>query len=265
MPPRKSKRATTNASSSPAPPPPAPTCPALPKKIEVVLPTPPPKKAQETSPDEALIKDLRSKLRKSQMRVREMEKVISTSMVSLVHTHPHLASYHPPISHGQQHSDVPTSEVDDVIVDKAKEIVRSHDKVSNPSAVQASRRTLRELEYSLDAIDRKMASIRKKNRDVQQRYGRIQASINRELWKAKVRGDNDREAYLRRLAAEQSTKYQQITQTNLNDVQTLSMKKEMVMSQHSNIDETVSDADLATRSLRKAIDSLSANPQFSST
>lgn len=250
MPPRKSKRATSDD-------PPVACPPVLPQKIEVeVLPTPP-QKHPETS-DEALVKDLRSKLRKSQMRVREMEKVISTSMISLVHTHPHLATSHPTSTKHWETSHIGPASIssDDNIVQKAKQIVQSHDRIPNPNDVQASRRSLQELEYTLDTIDRKIGTLRKKNRELQQRYGRIQASINRELWKAKVKGDVARETYLLRLSQEQSGKFEQIRSSTVNEMQSLASKKELIMLQHKNVDTTVSEADQASRSLRVAIDSL---------
>jgi len=257
MPPRKTKKVDTV---------PPPTCPALPKKIEVVLP-PKESPSHDATPDEALVKDLRSRLRKSQMRVREMEKVLTTSLITMVHTHPHLSSATsssasqpmstssitaiPPLQHRQQS--------EEQIAEKAAEIVDAHERIGDVSAIQASKRSLKELEHSLDVIDTKMASIRKKNRDLQQRYGRIEASLNREVWKSKVKGDLPREQYLASLATQQSTKYQQMSQSYSNQMQDLTLKKESIMAQHTSTDTSLQASLQASQSFDRAVASLRSN------
>ena len=256
MPPRKTKK---KVDTSPPPAPPPTSCPALPKKIEVVLP---PKQEQQVTPDDAAVKDLRSRLRKSQMRVREMEKVLTTSLITMVHTHPHLSTSSsssgaaalppPPTQPTSSSATLPPEE----IAEKAAEIVDAHQRIGDASAIQASKRSLKELEHTLDVIDTTMAKVRKKNRDLQQRYGRIQASLNREVWKAKVRGDVEREQYLGSLATQQSTKYEQMSQSYSSQMQGLTMKKESIMAQHASTDTNVQESLDASRSFSRAVDSL---------
>lgn len=203
------------------------------------------------------------------MRVREMEKVLTTSLISMVHTHPqhgqHMSGHIP-----ARQTPVDASGTTDVVslgtplggggaldvVETAKDIVRSHEAMGDVRAVQASKRSLKELEYSLDQIDKRMATVREKNRYLQRRYKRIKASINREIWASKVRSDSNREMYLASLASEQASKYQLMRDDYNAKLEDLLLEKQSIMTQHEATDETVAQSIQAGRSLERAIGSL---------
>lgn len=256
MPPRKKK---TNS-------PPATTvCPAIPKKIEVSLtgkketktPPPPP------SEDEVVIKDLRSRLRKSQLRVREMEKVLTSSLISMVNTHPLMApaattttTPTPPME-----TTTSTTNSEEQIADKAAEIVQTHSLMQDRQDIEADKRMLRELEGSLDILDKKMAAVRRKARGLNQRYSRIEASINRELWKARMKSDTDRLANLETLQREQETKYRTMSQGFSDQIQTLTLEKDNLMARHESTDSSLQQSVAADRRFRKAVRSLGSDLQ----
>lgn len=261
MPPRKKSNNTTTKKATPPP----TVCPAIPKKIEVSLTgnngkksAPPPTSSTE---EEVVIKDLRSRLRKSQLRVREMEKVLTSSLISMVNTHPLMTpslstAPAPPTT---TTAPPPQSSSEEEIATKAAQIVQTHSLMQDRQDIESDKRMLRELEGTLDIMDKKMNAVRKKARGLNQRYSRIEASINRELWKARIQGDTDRLANLETLQREQETKYRTMSQTFSDQIQTLTLEKDNLMAKHESTDTSLQQSVAADAQFRKAVRSLGSD------
>jgi hypothetical protein len=203
------------------------SCPSLPSKIEVVV-----DKKEETATD-AQLKKLRAKLKKSQLRLREIEAVLASSLIHIVHNN---------------RSEPEGRRIDDTSIkqeektERAERLVAAKRNLSTAKDLSASERLKRELEQSLDTIAKSLEREQTQLNALQKRYQRISTSIRRELWRVSLTNDTVRGNELKQLLSDQTIKFNTLSENANTRIQILTSRNQTTLTQYKQTLEDIRDA-----------------------
>lgn len=230
-------------------------CPSIPKKIEVevVEKKNSIKKKEPIERDyEAELKALRSKLRQSQMRTRQVESIIASSMFSaLEKMEHHRASVPPTVSFTSE--DAPDKDRE-AIVRQLAEASRNADSVDD---IYKLRRMEKEMQLKLNINEEKIEQLKSKAKALQNRYSKIRKDIDRQIWKASISNDQPRKERLKELQLQQKGKYDSLMSDYSFNINSLTTENEQFFERLNEVEEDIQFSSTARGKINSLVSSLS--------
>lgn len=219
--------------------------PTIPSKIEVVM-----DKKEERSATDIELKKLRAKLKKSQLRVREIEAVLTSSLIHIVHQ-----KQSPPTTIIKEEEDTMSSSQNNTMTERAERLINAKRNLSMVKDVSSLERLKRELEQSLDSISKSLQREQMQLKVLQNRFQKINSSIKREMWRISLTNNTKRINELKQLLQEQTMKFNTLSENANTRIQILSTRNESTLTQYKETLEEIKDAKDKQREYQQALDS----------
>jgi inosine/xanthosine triphosphate pyrophosphatase family protein len=221
--------------------------PTIPSKIEVVM-----DKKEERSATDIELKKLRAKLKKSQLRVREIESVLTSSLIHIVHQQ----QPPPPTTTIIKEEENTSSSQNNTMTERAERLVNAKRNLSMVKDLSSLERLKRELEQSLDSISKSLQREQMQLKVLQNRFQKINSSIKREMWRISITNNNTKRINeLKQLLQEQTMKFNTLSENANTRIQILSTRNESTLTQYKETLEDIKDAKDKQREYQQALES----------